>query len=60
MTGLEYVMVAMFASIGLVPLGMAVAWERRLARSRREPRASSPPAAPSGRHRAPESREPAR
>jgi hypothetical protein len=30
MTGLEYVLIATFAAVWLVPLTMAVRWERRL------------------------------
>lgn len=35
MTGLEYVLTAVFASVWLVPLAMALCWERRLRAARR-------------------------
>ncbi len=35
MTGLDVVLVAVFAAVWLVPLGLAVRWERRLRTERR-------------------------
>ncbi len=43
MTGLEYVLAATFAVVGLVPLSMALRWERRLAATLHD---TQPPPAP--------------
>jgi hypothetical protein len=47
MTGLEYVLAAVFAAVWLVPLTMAVRWERRLRTARRTLSVpSTPPSRP--------------
>lgn len=43
MTGLEYLLAATFVAVGLVPLAMALRWERRLAAERRRRSASPSP-----------------
>jgi hypothetical protein len=45
MTMLEYYLVAIFSAVWIVPLAMAVAWERRLRTSQRAPQQVTRPQA---------------